>query len=171
MDFRSSAEYAGGCIAGGHATCTSTPTATWTPACSSLFKLQHPGEEPAECLQSPLFMAYHDNQPFNENMYHPCPMLEARSSLRKMVLRTGASTILSLPRAYRIDVRPHPMPATGLHSTTSCGRSHRLRQVRRLLAAPGCGGNNGHKKRVYMVFVRALAVRKSFRQAGDFFET
>ena len=29
-----------------------------------------------EVLQSPLFMAYHDGQPFNENHLRPCPMLE-----------------------------------------------------------------------------------------------
>lgn len=29
-----------------------------------------------EGLRSPLFMQYHDNQPFNDNMLRPCPMLE-----------------------------------------------------------------------------------------------
>ena len=29
-----------------------------------------------ETLRSPMMMAYHDNQPFNDNMLRPCPMLE-----------------------------------------------------------------------------------------------
>lgn len=29
-----------------------------------------------EALQSPLFIAYHDGRPFNENHLLPCPMLE-----------------------------------------------------------------------------------------------
>ena len=43
-----------------------------------------------EALQSPLFMQYHDNMPFNENMLKPCPMLENPQLLREMVERTGA---------------------------------------------------------------------------------
>lgn len=30
-------------------------------------------------------MAYHDGQPFNDNMYRPCPMLENPQKLREMV--------------------------------------------------------------------------------------
>lgn len=43
-----------------------------------------------EALQSPLFMAYHDRQPFNDNMLRPCPMLENPEKLREMVTTTGA---------------------------------------------------------------------------------
>ena len=35
-------------------------------------------------------MAYHDSQPFNENMLRPCPMLENPQKLRKMVEESGA---------------------------------------------------------------------------------
>ncbi len=35
-------------------------------------------------------MAYHDGQPFNENMLRPCPMLENPQKLRKMVEESGA---------------------------------------------------------------------------------
>ena len=35
-------------------------------------------------------MAYHDGQPFNDNMLRPCPMLENPELLRKMVRDTGA---------------------------------------------------------------------------------
>ena len=43
-----------------------------------------------KALQSPIFMAYHDNMPFNNNMLQPCPMLENPQWLRKMVAETGA---------------------------------------------------------------------------------
>lgn len=35
-------------------------------------------------------MAYHDGQPFNDNMLRPCPMLENPEKLREMVKATGA---------------------------------------------------------------------------------
>ena len=45
-------------------------------------------------------MAYHDNQPFNQNMLQPCPMLENPDKLRKMVAKTGAhSTDLQSPES------------------------------------------------------------------------
>ena len=37
-----------------------------------------------------MMMAYHDRQPFNENMMQPCPMLENPEKLREMVACTGA---------------------------------------------------------------------------------
>ena len=45
-------------------------------------------------------MAYHDNQPFNENHLRPCPMLENPEILQKMVRETGAkSTDLQSPES------------------------------------------------------------------------
>ena len=45
-------------------------------------------------------MAYHDGQPFNENMFQPCPMLENPQILRKIVAETGAkSTDLESPES------------------------------------------------------------------------
>ena len=53
-----------------------------------------------ECLQSPIFMAYHDGQPFNGNHLRPCPMLENPDLLRAMVKGTGAhSTDLQSPES------------------------------------------------------------------------
>lgn len=43
-----------------------------------------------EVLQSPLFMAYHDGQPFNENHLRPCPMLENPELLREMIAKVGS---------------------------------------------------------------------------------
>ena len=41
-------------------------------------------------MKSPLFQAYHDNQPFNDNMLRPCPMLENPQRIKDMVRETGA---------------------------------------------------------------------------------
>lgn len=37
-------------------------------------------------------MAYHDGQPFNENMLRPCPMLENPEKVRAMVKETNAQS-------------------------------------------------------------------------------
>ena len=45
-----------------------------------------------------MMMAYHDNQPFNDNMLRPCPMLENPDKLSAMVEKSGAhSTDLQSP--------------------------------------------------------------------------
>lgn len=41
-------------------------------------------------LQSPLFRAYHEGQPFNRNHLIPCPMLKNPDLLVQMVYATGA---------------------------------------------------------------------------------
>lgn len=51
-----------------------------------------------EALKQPLFMAYRRNQPFNENHFRPCPMLENPEFIEKMVKETNAkSTDLQSP--------------------------------------------------------------------------
>ena len=51
-----------------------------------------------DVLHSPIFMAYHDGQPFNDNHLRPCPMLENPEKLREIVKATGAhSTDLQSP--------------------------------------------------------------------------
>ena len=94
MDFQNDGEFVGGCIAGGR----------------NYFHINSAGDaEPCvfihdssilEILQSPLFMAYHNGQPFNKNHLRPCPMLENPELLRKMVHETGAhSTDLQSPES------------------------------------------------------------------------
>ena len=43
-----------------------------------------------QAYQSPLFMQYHDGQPFNDNMLRPCPMLENPEKLREIVHKSSA---------------------------------------------------------------------------------
>ena len=45
-----------------------------------------------ECLQGPLFKAYYDNQPFNDNHLRPCPMLENPDALRRIIKESGAKS-------------------------------------------------------------------------------
>lgn len=45
-------------------------------------------------------MAYHNNQPFNENHLRPCPMLENPEILQRIVKETGVkSTDLQSPES------------------------------------------------------------------------
>lgn len=101
MDFQNDGEFVGGCIAGGR----------------NYFHINANGDaEPCvfihysganirthtllEILRQPLFMAYRDNQPFNENHLRPCPMLENPEILERMVKETGAkSTDLQSPES------------------------------------------------------------------------
>lgn len=99
MDFQNDGEFVGGCIAGGR----------------NYFHINANGDaEPCvfihysganirthsllEILKQPLFMAYRENQPFNDNHLRPCPMLENPEILQRIVRETGAkSTDLQSP--------------------------------------------------------------------------
>lgn len=51
-----------------------------------------------EAFQSPLFMAYRQGQPFNENHLRPCPLLDNPDRLKGLVEQSGAhSTDLQNP--------------------------------------------------------------------------
>ena len=51
-----------------------------------------------EVLQSPLLMAYHDGQPFNENHLRPCPMPGNPELLREMIAKTGGFPFYKRPK-------------------------------------------------------------------------
>ena len=92
MDFQNDGEYVGGCIAGGRRYLHINAKGDVEPCvfihysnvnihdCSLL-----------DALRSPIFMAYHRNQPFNGNHLRPCPMLENPDRLPKLVAETGAA--------------------------------------------------------------------------------
>lgn len=91
MDFQNDAQYVHGCIAGGRnylhinakgdvEPCVFIHYSNCNIHYTSLL----------DAYKSPLFMAYHDNQPFNDNMLRPCPMLENPEYLRQMVKETKA---------------------------------------------------------------------------------
>ena len=99
IDFQNDGEFINGCIAGGrrylhiNANGDAEPCAFIHYADSNIRD-----KSLLEILRSPLFMAYHDGQPFNDNMMQPCPMLENPEKLRAMVEKSGAkSTDLQSP--------------------------------------------------------------------------
>ena len=99
MDFWNDGEYADGCIAGGrrylhiNANGDMEPCAFIHYSDSSIYD-----KTILEALQSPLFMAYHDRQPFNENHLRVCPLLDNPDSIVEMIETTGAcSTDLQDP--------------------------------------------------------------------------
>lgn len=99
MDFQNDGEYVGGCIAGGRRYLHINANGDCDPCVFihySNTNIRH--NTLLEVLQSPIFMAYHDGQPFNDNHLRPCPMLENPEALQKMVEATGArSTDLQSP--------------------------------------------------------------------------
>lgn len=99
MDFQNDAEYVGGCIAGGRRYLHINANGDVDPCVFIHYSDSNIREKPLlECLRSPMFMAYHDGQPFNDNMLRPCPMLENPEKLREMVSKTGAhSTDMQSP--------------------------------------------------------------------------
>ncbi len=101
MDFQNDAEYVGGCIAGGRRYLHINANGDIDPCVFIHYSDSNIREKTLlEALQSPLFMAYHDGQPFNENMLRPCPMLENPEKLCAMVARSGAhSTDLQSPES------------------------------------------------------------------------
>lgn len=99
MDFQNDAEFVGGCIAGGRTYLHINANGDVDPCVFIHYSDSNIREKTLlETMKSPLFMAYHDGQPFNDNMLRPCPMLENPEKLRAMVKSSGAhSTDLQSP--------------------------------------------------------------------------
>ena len=111
IDFQNDGEYVGGCIAGGRNYLHINPNGDIEPCVFIHYSDSNIREKTLlEALTSPLFMAYHDGQPFNENHLRPCPMLENPEKLMEMVQRTGA---------HSTDLES--MLKTGLQLPTSSG--------------------------------------------------
>lgn len=93
MDFWNDGEYVNGCIAGGrnylhiNANGDIEPCAFIHYSDSSVYE-----KTLLEAFKSPLFMQYHDNQPFNENHLRPCPLLDNAGRLTELVEKSGAKS-------------------------------------------------------------------------------
>jgi len=91
MDFQNDGEFVGGCIAGGRNYFHINSAGDAEPCVFIHYSNANIHDKSIlEILQSPLFMAYHKGQPFNENHLRPCPMLENPEKLRQLVKETGA---------------------------------------------------------------------------------
>ena len=101
MDFQNDGEFVGGCIAGGRNYFHINANGDAEPCVFIHYSGANIRENTLlEILKQPLFMAYHNNQPFNENHLRPCPMLENPEILQRLVKETGAkSTDLQSPES------------------------------------------------------------------------
>lgn len=101
LDFQNDAEYVGGCIAGGHRYLHINANGDIDPCVFIHYSDSNIRDKTLlEALRSPMLMAYHKGQPFNENMLRPCPMLENPEKLRQMVEESGThSTDLQSPES------------------------------------------------------------------------
>ncbi len=91
MDFQNDGEFVGGCIAGGRRFLHINANGDCDPCVFIHYSDSNIREKTLlETLTSPLFMAYHDGQPFNDNMLRPCPMLENPEKIQEMIHKTGA---------------------------------------------------------------------------------
>lgn len=101
LDFWNDGEYVHGCIAGGRHYLHINANGDVEPCAFIHYSNVNIHDcSLLEALQSPLFMEYRKNQPFNENMLRPCPMLDNPEKLREMVKNSEAhSTDLLAPES------------------------------------------------------------------------
>ena len=101
MDFQNDGQYVGGCIAGGRRYLHINANGDCDPCVFIHYSNVNIREASLlDALQSPVFKAYHDGQPFNGNHLRPCPMLENPDKLREIVRVSGAcSTDLQSPES------------------------------------------------------------------------
>jgi MoaA/NifB/PqqE/SkfB family radical SAM enzyme len=93
MDFQNDAEFVGGCIAGGRSYLHINANGDADPCVFIHYSDSNIREKSLlDVMRSPLFMAYHEGQPFNDNMLQPCPMLENPTKLRAIIEKTGAKS-------------------------------------------------------------------------------
>lgn len=103
LDFWNDGEYAEGCIAGGRRYLHINANGDMEPCAFIHYSDSNIRDKTIlEALQSPLFLAYRDGQPFNGNQLRPCPLLDNPDALVGMVERSGAhSTDLQNPEDVR----------------------------------------------------------------------
>ena len=101
IDFQNDGEFAGGCVAGGRIYCHINAAGDVEPCVFIHYSSANIKEKSfLECLQQPLFQLYRKGQPFNDNPFRPCPMLENPDLLPRMVAESGAhSTDLEAPES------------------------------------------------------------------------
>lgn len=103
LDFWNDSEYIDGCIAGGRFYLHINANGDVEPCAFVHYSDSNIREKTLlEALQSPLFMAYREGQPFNDNHLRPCPLLDNPEALTHMVESSGAhSTDLQSPEDVR----------------------------------------------------------------------
>ena len=99
MDFQNDGEFVGGCIAGGRNYCHINANGDVEPCVFIHYSSANIKEVSLlEALKQPLFMAYRDHQPFNNNHLRPCPMLENPEILQEMAdAGVGSVMLFGIP--------------------------------------------------------------------------
>lgn len=113
MDFWNDGEYTQGCIAGGRNYLHINAAGDVEPCAFIHYSNVNISDVTLlEALKSPLFAAYREHQPFNQNHLRPCPLLDNPEALREMIEESGAhSTEMEAPE----DV--HSLCAKCLHAS------------------------------------------------------
>lgn len=138
MDFQNDGEFVGGCIAGGRRYLHINANGDVDPCVFVHYSDSNIRQKTLlDCLRSPLFMAYHNGQPFNQNHLRPCPMLENPEKLEAMVAAAGAhSTDLQSPESAA-----HLCAKCAPYAQSWTPTAERLWAAGR--AGQGCGGCAG----------------------------
>ena len=93
LDFWNDAEFVEGCIAGGRLYLHINANGDVEPCAFIHYSDSNIRDKTLlEAYKSPLFMQYHDHQPFNENHLRPCPLLDNPEFLSGMVELSGAKS-------------------------------------------------------------------------------
>ena len=104
MDFAHDGDAVGGCIAGGRNYLHINANGDIEPCAFIHYSDSNIREKTLlEAYMSPLFMQYHDNAPFNNDMYRPCPALDNPDKLVEMIHACGAkSTDVESPESVEV---------------------------------------------------------------------
>ena len=99
IDFQNDGEFTKGCIAGGIRYLHINANGDIEPCAFIHYSDSNIKDKTLlEAYKSPLFMAYKEGHPFNDNHLRPCPMLENPEKLKAMVENSGAhSTDMQSP--------------------------------------------------------------------------
>lgn len=93
LDFWNDGEYVNGCIAGGRQYLHINANGDIEPCAFIHYADSNIKDKTLlEAYQSPLFMQYRRNQPFNHNQLRPCPLLDNPGRLSQMVKKSGAKS-------------------------------------------------------------------------------
>ena len=86
LDFQNDGEFVGGCIAGGRRYLHINAAGEVEPCVFAHYANANIRETSLlDALRSPIFMQYYQEQPFNDNLLRPCPILENQDALARMV--------------------------------------------------------------------------------------
>jgi hypothetical protein len=91
MDFWNDGQYVEGCIAGGRRYLHINAAGDVEPCAFIHYSNANIRTVSLlDALRSPLFMEFRENQPFNENHFRPCPLMDNTGALAEMVKASGA---------------------------------------------------------------------------------